>query len=94
MYYSLIGCFITVFLGWTVSYAIGASEGDLYDEKMLHPLALKISKWFPGSPRRYADKNVPEPNTANQNGKVPTVSYVVDKSDDADPPHGIYRTKL
>lgn len=31
----------------------GSSEDDEYDEKLIHPLALKLSSYFPGPPRRY-----------------------------------------
>lgn len=91
MYYSLIGCFITVFFGWLISYIVGTTESDMYDENLIYPVALKISRWFPGSPRRYADKNPPQ---VVSNGKVPTVSFVVEKGDEAEPPQGTYRTKL
>lgn len=72
MYYSLIGCFITVFLGWIVSYLVGTTESDLYDEHLLHPIARKISKWFPGPPRRFADKTqAPDVNSNNRKKTVP-----------------------
>lgn len=57
MYYSLIGCMITVILGWTVSYFTGFNEDELYDENLLHPIARKMASWFPGAKRRYADKS-------------------------------------
>ncbi|KAJ9576542.1 hypothetical protein L9F63_025562, partial [Diploptera punctata] len=50
MYYSLFGCFITVFLGVVISLLC-----DAYDEKLIHPLALKISLLFPGRPRKYVE---------------------------------------
>lgn len=55
MYYSLVGCFVTISVGWLVSM-LTQSEDDIYDEKLLHPLARKIAAIFPGSKRRYADK--------------------------------------
>ncbi|KAF2882368.1 hypothetical protein ILUMI_23788 [Ignelater luminosus] len=57
MYYSLIGCIITVLLGWTISYFTGFNEDELYDENLLHPIARKMASWFPGAKRRYADKS-------------------------------------
>ncbi|KAF5276249.1 hypothetical protein FQA39_LY06598 [Lamprigera yunnana] len=55
MYYSLIGCTITVVLGWTISYITGFNEELLYTESLLHPLAQKVSNWFPGPKRRYLE---------------------------------------
>lgn len=80
MYYSFIGCFITVFLGWIVSYLVGTTESDLYDEHLLHPIAQKMSRWFPGPPRRYADKTqTPDTNSISRKTislAVPPVSVV------------------
>lgn len=56
MYYAMIGTLITVFVGIAVSLAFPLHEDDVYDEKLLHPLALKFSKWFPGRPRRFLKK--------------------------------------
>ncbi|KAL0277604.1 UNVERIFIED_CONTAM: hypothetical protein PYX00_004837 [Menopon gallinae] len=53
MYYSLIGCGICVVIGIVVSLMTGTGEGDVYDEKLIHPLALKVSKLLPGKPRKY-----------------------------------------
>lgn len=101
MYYAFIGCIITVSVGWIVSYIAGSTESDLYDEQLLHPMALRISKLFPGAPRRYADKTItPAPDAnANDAKPVPTVSLSVNSNSSmfdslSDPPHGIYRTKL
>lgn len=57
MYYSFIGCLITVLLGWTISYLTGFSEDELYDENLLHPIARKMASLFPGAKRRYADES-------------------------------------
>ncbi|PNF39682.1 hypothetical protein B7P43_G05669 [Cryptotermes secundus] len=62
MYYSLIGCGITVLLGIIVSYITGTSPEDAYDEKLIHPLAMKISKLFPGPPRRYVQDKITSPD--------------------------------
>lgn len=95
MYYSFLGCFITVFLGWIVSYLIGTTETDLYDEHLLHPLALRISRWFPGAPRHYAAKAT-DTNANKAKKTIPTVSFGIEtaSSDMSDPPYGIYKTKL
>lgn len=55
MYYSFIGCFITVSIGWTISYFTN-SESDLYDENLIHPIARKMANLFPGKKRRYTEK--------------------------------------
>lgn len=57
MYYSLLGSGITVIVGVLVSYIVGTTEEDEYDEKLIHPLALKLSSYFPGPPRRYINTN-------------------------------------
>lgn len=57
MYYSFVGCIITVLIGWTVSYFTG-SESDLYDEELIHPWARKMADFFPGKKRRYASKEL------------------------------------
>ncbi|GLV32644.1 uncharacterized protein CBL_00649 [Carabus blaptoides fortunei] len=97
MYYSFIGCFITVFLGWTVSYLVGSTDADLYDEHLLHPVARRISQWLPGAPRRYADKTqTPDANANNKT--VPTVSHTVEKANTPTSSevqlNTVYRTKL
>ncbi|CAH1111192.1 unnamed protein product [Psylliodes chrysocephalus] len=55
MYYSCIGCFITILFGWAVSYFTG-SENDRYDEELIHPLARKMANIFPGKKRIYSQK--------------------------------------
>lgn len=35
----------------------GTTEEDEYDEKLIHPLALKLSSYFPGPPRRYINSS-------------------------------------
>ncbi|XP_069679260.1 sodium-coupled monocarboxylate transporter 2 [Periplaneta americana] len=67
MYYSLIGCGITVFMGIIISYIAGTSPEDAYDEKLIHPLALKISTLFPGRPRRYVQDKITSPDKFGSN---------------------------
>ncbi|KAK9889562.1 hypothetical protein WA026_006936 [Henosepilachna vigintioctopunctata] len=55
MYYSFIGCFITVFVGWMVSF-LTENENDAYDETLVHPIARKMATIFPGKKRRYLQK--------------------------------------
>lgn len=53
MYYALLGTFITVFFGIVVSLIWPATEDEIYDENLLHPFILRMSKKFPGKPRKY-----------------------------------------
>lgn len=55
MYYSFVGCFITVLVGWTISYFTESSK-DIYDETLVHPIARKMARVFPGKKRRYLEK--------------------------------------
>lgn len=72
MYYSLIGCFISILVGWTVSYFTG-SESDLYDQELIHPIARKMANFFPGKKRRYAEKTL-ESKVSPPNGLNPSSS--------------------
>lgn len=36
----------------------GTDEGDVYDEKLIHPLALKLSRLLPGKPRKYVKDTI------------------------------------
>ncbi|KAG5896451.1 hypothetical protein JTB14_002593, partial [Gonioctena quinquepunctata] len=55
MYYAFIGCFITILMGWTISY-FTSSEDDRYDEELVHPIAIKMANYFPGKKRIYSKK--------------------------------------
>lgn len=68
MYYSIIGCFTTILLGWTISYFTG-SESDLYDEELIHPLARKMAHFFPGKKRLYYHK---EMEVTEKREKIPS----------------------
>lgn len=57
MYYAFLGCVVTVFVGCVVSYFTGFKENELYDEKLIHPMARKVASWCPGAKRRYALKS-------------------------------------
>lgn len=57
MYYSILGCFITVGVGWAVS-CFTASESDQYDEELIHPWARKMADLFPGKKRQYYSKDL------------------------------------
>lgn len=64
MYYAVIGCVVTVVIGWVVSLCCGSTERDIYDEKLVHPLARRVAAMFPGEKRRYTDKG------SSRNGSV------------------------
>ena len=77
MYYAFIGSMTTIIVGIIVSLITADSKKDAYEEHLLHPLALKVSKMLPGKPRLYAsstrldDQNaVPNPDYPNS---VPSV---------------------
>nr|XP_033340160.1 sodium-coupled monocarboxylate transporter 1 [Megalopta genalis]XP_033340166.1 sodium-coupled monocarboxylate transporter 1 [Megalopta genalis] len=54
MYYALIGSLTTVLVGIIVSLITADSQADMYEEHLLHPLAVKLSRFFPGRRRLYA----------------------------------------
>ncbi|KAK0183045.1 hypothetical protein PV327_001123 [Microctonus hyperodae] len=55
MYYGLIASVITVVVGIIVSLITANDEDDAYEAHLLHPIALNISKWFPGKSRLYTE---------------------------------------
>ncbi|XP_046823476.1 sodium-coupled monocarboxylate transporter 1 [Vespa crabro] len=54
MYYALIGSVSTVLIGIIVSLFTANPKEDTYELHLLHPIAYKLSKFFPGKERRYA----------------------------------------
>ncbi|XP_028132762.1 sodium-coupled monocarboxylate transporter 1 [Diabrotica virgifera virgifera] len=109
MYYSFIGCFITILFGWAVSYFTG-SESDRYDEELIHPIARKMANMFPGKKRIYSQKTMdedekPEKSSKLENFVQPSTSYgSAEKKGSINPTFnsdlsdesvdGIYKTKL
>lgn len=73
MYYSLMGTLITVIVGVIVSI-ITASKDDQFDESLLHPIACKLSRLFPGRKRCAVS---PQQSTTNNVSTVPTVTEKV-----------------
>ncbi|XP_043270339.1 sodium-coupled monocarboxylate transporter 2-like isoform X2 [Venturia canescens] len=53
MYYALVGSVTTIIVGIIVSLVTADAKEDAYAEHLLHPVALKLSKWCPGEPRSY-----------------------------------------
>lgn len=45
MYYSVVGTLVTILVGIIVSY-MTASNDDEYDEHLLHPCVLRLTKWI------------------------------------------------
>ncbi|XP_058793569.1 sodium-coupled monocarboxylate transporter 1 isoform X2 [Phymastichus coffea] len=68
MYYALIGSISTVLVGSIVSLLTADSKGDAYEEHLLHPMVLKLSKWMPGKPRLYATSSRFNDNNNTVNG--------------------------
>ncbi|KAK2579906.1 hypothetical protein KPH14_007586 [Odynerus spinipes] len=54
MYYALIGSLSTVLVGIIVSLFTANPKEDAYEVHLLHPVAYKLSKLFPGKERLYA----------------------------------------
>ncbi|XP_017891643.1 sodium-coupled monocarboxylate transporter 1 [Ceratina calcarata] len=54
MYYAFIGSMSTVIVGIIVSLLTADPKGDMYEEHLLHPFAVKLSRYFPGRQRLYA----------------------------------------
>lgn len=55
MYYAFVGSMTTVLVGIIVSLITANEKEDAYEEHLLHPLALKLSRMFPGKPRLFAE---------------------------------------
>ncbi|KAH0557736.1 sodium-coupled monocarboxylate transporter 1 [Cotesia glomerata] len=55
MYYALIGSMTTIIVGIIVSLLTANEKEDAYEEHLLHPFALKLSKLMPGKPRLFAE---------------------------------------
>ncbi|XP_048507117.1 sodium-coupled monocarboxylate transporter 1 [Athalia rosae] len=54
MYYAFLGSLITVVVGIIVSLLTADEKSDMYEEHLLHPLAVKFARLFPGRERIYA----------------------------------------
>ncbi|XP_018327907.1 sodium-coupled monocarboxylate transporter 2 [Agrilus planipennis] len=86
MYYSAIGCFVTLFVGITVSCVTGLSKDEIYDDNLIHPIARKIASWFPGQKRLYSEKykNVDD-NRSLGNGFTLTLQDEIKKNGKLNP---------
>ena len=68
MYYALIGSISTVVVGIIVSLLTADSKEDAYEEHLLHPAVLKMSKAMPGKPRLFATSSRFNDNNNSVNG--------------------------
>lgn len=103
MYYSFIGCFITISVGWTISY-FTSSESDLYDENLIHPIARKMANLFPGKKRRYIEKTLtPTDRSRNSTANSLQIQEKRMNASNSNPAflhesqqemEGVYKTKL
>ncbi|XP_076175033.1 sodium-coupled monocarboxylate transporter 1 isoform X2 [Ptiloglossa arizonensis] len=84
MYYALIGSMSTVIVGIIVSLITADPKRDMYEEHLLHPLAVKMSRFFPGRRRLYASSTRlrNERNTANatSSSSVTSIANGVEKT--------------
>ncbi|XP_014212876.1 sodium-coupled monocarboxylate transporter 2 isoform X2 [Copidosoma floridanum] len=70
MYYALIGSLSTIIVGIVVSLLTADAKADAYEEHLLHPWVLKLSKMTPGRPRLFTPSSCFNENN-NINGSVP-----------------------
>lgn len=71
MYYALIGSISTVLVGTIVSLLTADSKEDAYEEHLLHPWVLKVSKMMPGKPRLFLPSSRFNKDDASVNGNGP-----------------------
>lgn len=72
MYWSIIGTFITVFVGTLISF-LTPSKDDTYEAKLLHPLIVKCLSYIPGQPREFKQAPVSRDSISTQNTDTVTV---------------------
>ncbi|XP_054000061.1 sodium-coupled monocarboxylate transporter 2 [Hylaeus anthracinus] len=84
MYYALIGSMSTVIVGIIVSLITADPKGDMYEEHLLHPLAVKMSRYFPGRRRLYASstrlRNERNGANATSSSSVTSIANGVEKN--------------
>lgn len=78
MYWSIIGTFVTVFVGTTVSF-FTASKDDTYEAKLLHPLIVKCLNFMPGEPREFKQPPPLNLSSTTVDQDTVTVEVVLDK---------------
>ncbi|CAK9807934.1 Sodium-coupled monocarboxylate transporter 2 [Anthophora quadrimaculata] len=84
MYYAFIGSMSTVIVGIIVSLLTADPKGDMYEEHLLHPLAVKISRYFPGRRRLYASstrlQNEQNATNATSSSSVTSITNGAEKT--------------
>ncbi|XP_048001659.1 sodium-coupled monocarboxylate transporter 1 [Leguminivora glycinivorella] len=60
MWYAVIGTFTCVIIGCIIG-AITSTEDDVFDERLLHPLVVKIYNKMPGKKRTYSNEKAKTP---------------------------------
>ncbi|XP_068978003.1 sodium-coupled monocarboxylate transporter 1 isoform X3 [Bombus flavifrons] len=90
MYYALIGSLSTVIVGIIVSLLTANPQEDMYEQHLLHPLAVKISRHFPGRRRLYASSTrlQNEQNAANATASS-SVTSIANAAEKTAPLQGI-----
>lgn len=78
MYWSIIGTFITVFVGTLISYFTSSKE-DTYEAKLLHPMIVKCLNFMPGEPREF--KQPPSDSMSTSVATISTDAITVDVQD-------------
>lgn len=72
MYYAFIGSMSTIIVGTVISLLTADEKEDAYEEYLLHPLAVKVSRWLPGRPRLYLGSTRLENNMID--GSIATIT--------------------
>ncbi|XP_076765294.1 sodium-coupled monocarboxylate transporter 2 [Xylocopa sonorina] len=87
MYYALIGSMSTVIVGIIVSLLTADRQGDMYEEHLLHPVAARISRFFPGGRRLYAsstrlqnEQNAMGNATSSSSSSVTSIANTAEKT--------------
>lgn len=80
MYWSIIGTFITVFVGTLVSYCT-SSDDDTYEAKLLHPMIVRCLGFMPGQPREFKEAPPAEDATATTRTSIIPDGVVLEVQD-------------
>ncbi|KAL5234454.1 hypothetical protein ACI65C_001864 [Semiaphis heraclei] len=82
MYYSLLGTFVTVFVGVIVSYVTDLwSKEEMTNEDLLHPMSLKVKSMCTGEKQRYVtDGKHNGPSTLPMTNEAPVSSMFTSNS--------------
>ncbi|XP_059050503.1 sodium-coupled monocarboxylate transporter 2 [Achroia grisella] len=84
MWYAVIGTLTCVTLGIIIGYITG-KDSEIYDERLLHPLVLKLSRKMPGRKRQFTNdkaEKVPEQKDSSEHTDDTTVETVNEETKD------------